>query len=67
VSSDKTGKCRAVGNLLLPNAAPLLVSIAIKTGAEEPARVCLREATTFSAGIQKEEATSVPYNVMVGH
>jgi len=62
-SSASTGTCRAVGNLPLPNAAAFLVSTATKTGAEEPARTCFKEATTASAGTQKDEATSVPTNV----
>jgi hypothetical protein len=49
-----------VGNLLLPNATALLVSMATKTGADEPERQCFREETTASAGTTKEEATSVP-------
>jgi hypothetical protein len=61
-SSASTGTCKAVGRRPLPNAAVLLVSIATKTGADEPARTCFREATTASAGTQKDEATSVPVN-----
>ena len=61
-SSASTGTCTAVGRRPLPNAAVLLVSTATKTGADEPARTCFREATTASAGTQKDEATSVPVN-----
>ena len=65
VSSASTGTCIAVGSLPLPNAAALLVSIATNTGADDPARTCFREETTASAGIQKEEAISVPVDMTI--
>ncbi len=59
-SSANTGTCKAVGSLHVLNAIVLLVSIATKTGADEPERLCFREETTASAGITNDEATSVP-------
>lgn len=64
-SSASTGTCMAVGSLPFPNAAALLVSIATNTGANDPARTCFREETTASAGIQNEEAMSVPVEMSI--